>query len=177
MTLHTRLKDHNRTIGSADNLTLCDFNCRYLVVRSAWVEKNHSILPFLKRPIEIHALRGARARDGEVMPLPVIHRADAGRAAGRAAPKHRHIQPPIRADVDRRDKAAVIPELTENGSAAGSAEPSVEAEARLRKHVIRQQDEFEPSNDAARPTFPATYFAVPCHAPCSVPVESCALFS
>jgi hypothetical protein len=49
--LHTRLKDHNRTIGSADNLDLCDFQCRYLVVRSAWVETAEDLLIDWFRPV------------------------------------------------------------------------------------------------------------------------------
>ena len=36
--LHDRLKDHHKNIGKARNLDLADFDCRYLVVRSAWVE-------------------------------------------------------------------------------------------------------------------------------------------
>jgi hypothetical protein len=50
-TLYTRLKDHNRTIGSADNLALGDFFCRYLVVRSAWVETAEDLLIHWFRPI------------------------------------------------------------------------------------------------------------------------------
>ncbi len=49
--LHTRLKDHNRTIGSADNLSLGDFHCRYLVVRSAWVETAEDLLIDWFRPV------------------------------------------------------------------------------------------------------------------------------
>ncbi len=49
--LHTRLKDHNRTIGSADNLDLGDFQCRYLVVRSAWVETAEDLLIDWFRPV------------------------------------------------------------------------------------------------------------------------------
>jgi hypothetical protein len=50
-TLYTRLKDHNRTIGSADNLALGDFFCRYLVVRSAWVETAEDLLIHWFRPV------------------------------------------------------------------------------------------------------------------------------
>lgn len=49
--LFTRLKDHNRTIGSAENLTLEDFDCRYLVVRSAWVETAEDLLIDWFRPV------------------------------------------------------------------------------------------------------------------------------
>jgi hypothetical protein len=34
--LWTRLQDHQRSIVAADNLNLADFDCRFLVVRSAW---------------------------------------------------------------------------------------------------------------------------------------------
>lgn len=34
--LFTRLKDHAKSIGCVDNLRLSDFDCRYLVVVSAW---------------------------------------------------------------------------------------------------------------------------------------------
>lgn len=36
--LSTRLRDHARSIGGTVNLNIEDFDCRYLVVRSAWVE-------------------------------------------------------------------------------------------------------------------------------------------
>jgi len=36
--LSTRLRDHARSIRGTTNLNLEDFDCRYLVVRSAWVE-------------------------------------------------------------------------------------------------------------------------------------------
>jgi hypothetical protein len=42
--LHTRLKDHHRSISNAENLKLGDFDCRYLVVRSAWVETAEDLL-------------------------------------------------------------------------------------------------------------------------------------
>ncbi len=47
--LHTRLKDHHKNIAKAENLNLADFDCRYLVVRSAWVEtaEDHLINWFL----------------------------------------------------------------------------------------------------------------------------------
>jgi hypothetical protein len=51
VTLYTRLKDHNRTIGSANNLTLGDFYCRYLVVRSSWVETAEDLLIHWFRPV------------------------------------------------------------------------------------------------------------------------------
>jgi hypothetical protein len=34
--LWTRLNDHKRSVTPAENLNVSDFECRYLVVRSAW---------------------------------------------------------------------------------------------------------------------------------------------
>ena len=42
--LHTRLKDHERSITNATNLEIADFDCRYLVVRSAWIETAEHLL-------------------------------------------------------------------------------------------------------------------------------------
>lgn len=42
--LHTRLKDHERSINNASNLNIADFDCRYLVVRSAWIETAEDLL-------------------------------------------------------------------------------------------------------------------------------------
>jgi len=42
--LHTRLKDHERSISNAGNLDIADFDCRYLVVRSAWIETAEDLL-------------------------------------------------------------------------------------------------------------------------------------
>lgn len=42
--LHTRLKDHERSITNATNLDIADFDCRYLVVRSAWIETAEDLL-------------------------------------------------------------------------------------------------------------------------------------
>jgi hypothetical protein len=42
--LHTRLKDHERSISNATNLDIADFDCRYLVVRSAWIETAEHLL-------------------------------------------------------------------------------------------------------------------------------------
>jgi hypothetical protein len=49
--LHTRLKDHCRSITNASNLDLGDFDCRYLVVRSAWVETAEDLLIGLFKPV------------------------------------------------------------------------------------------------------------------------------
>ena len=42
--LFSRLRDHHRSISAARNLELADFDCRYLVVRSAWVETAEDLL-------------------------------------------------------------------------------------------------------------------------------------
>jgi hypothetical protein len=46
--LSTRLRDHARSIRGTTNLKIEDFDCRYLVVRSAWVEtaEDHLIEQF-----------------------------------------------------------------------------------------------------------------------------------
>jgi hypothetical protein len=49
--LHTRIKDHHRSISKADNLALADFDCRYLVVRSAWVETAEDLLIDWFKPV------------------------------------------------------------------------------------------------------------------------------
>lgn len=49
--LFGRLKDHARTLSSADNLELSDFDCRYLVVRSAWVETAEDLLIGWFKPV------------------------------------------------------------------------------------------------------------------------------
>ena len=49
--LSTRLRDHARSIRGTENLKIEDFECRYLVVKSAWVEtaEDHLIEHF--RPV------------------------------------------------------------------------------------------------------------------------------
>jgi hypothetical protein len=49
--LHTRLKDHGRSITHATNLNLDDFDCRYLVVRSAWIETAENLLINWFKPV------------------------------------------------------------------------------------------------------------------------------
>lgn len=49
--LHTRLKDHHRSISNAENLNLANFDCRYLVVRSAWVETAEDLLIDWFKPV------------------------------------------------------------------------------------------------------------------------------
>jgi hypothetical protein len=49
--LSTRLSDHRKSIAAASNLMLDDFDCRYLVVKSAWQETAEDNLIALFRPI------------------------------------------------------------------------------------------------------------------------------
>jgi hypothetical protein len=49
--LHSRLKDHHRSITSAENLDPGDFDCRYLVVKSAWVETAEDLLIAQFKPV------------------------------------------------------------------------------------------------------------------------------
>ncbi|MDP1590304.1 MAG: Eco29kI family restriction endonuclease [Prosthecobacter sp.] len=50
-TLHTRLKDHERSIKNVTNLDIEDFECRYLVVRSAWIETAEDLLIHWFNPV------------------------------------------------------------------------------------------------------------------------------
>jgi hypothetical protein len=49
--LFNRIKEHHRSITLAENLDVGDFECRYLVVRSAWVESAESLLIHWFRPV------------------------------------------------------------------------------------------------------------------------------
>lgn len=49
--LHRRLNDHVRTIEVADNLEVADFECRYLVVKSAWQTTAEDYLISIFRPV------------------------------------------------------------------------------------------------------------------------------
>jgi hypothetical protein len=49
--LSTRLLDHKRSITAAANIKLDDFDCRYLVVKSAWQETAEDYLISAFRPI------------------------------------------------------------------------------------------------------------------------------
>ncbi len=49
--LHTRLRDHERSVSSATNLNIEDFDCRYLVVRSAWIETAEDLLINWFKPV------------------------------------------------------------------------------------------------------------------------------
>lgn len=49
--LFGRLKDHHRSLSYAQNLDIADFDCRYLVVRSAWVETAEDLLIDRFKPV------------------------------------------------------------------------------------------------------------------------------
>ena len=49
--LYTRLKDHERSISKANNIDISDFDCRYLVVRSAWIETAEDLLIDWFKPV------------------------------------------------------------------------------------------------------------------------------
>jgi hypothetical protein len=49
--LSTRLLDHKRSIAAVTNIRLEDFDCRYLVVKSAWQETAEDYLIALFKPI------------------------------------------------------------------------------------------------------------------------------
>lgn len=55
--LSTRLLDHKRSIGAVANIKLEDFDCRYLVVKSAWQETAENYLIALFKPIWNNELR------------------------------------------------------------------------------------------------------------------------
>jgi len=49
--LFVRLKDHCRSLATGENLNIADFDCRYLVVRSAWVETAEDLLIDWFKPV------------------------------------------------------------------------------------------------------------------------------
>jgi hypothetical protein len=55
--LSIRLLDHRRSISAADNLSTEDFDCRYLVVKSAWQETAEDYLIALFKPIWNNEMR------------------------------------------------------------------------------------------------------------------------
>jgi hypothetical protein len=55
--LSTRLLDHKRSVAAVTNLKLEDFDCRYLVVKSAWQETAEDYLIALFKPIWNNELR------------------------------------------------------------------------------------------------------------------------
>jgi hypothetical protein len=81
--LFSRLKDHNRSLSSVDNLKLEDFDCRYLVVRSAWVETAEDLLIDWFKPVWNNELKvcygfgkhgdSAGTRSNERSPWDTLH--------------------------------------------------------------------------------------------------------
>jgi hypothetical protein len=81
--LYSRLKDHYRSVSFAQNLELKDFACRYLVVRSAWVETAESLLIGWFKPVwnnEMNVCYGfgkhgdsAKTRANERSPWDTLH--------------------------------------------------------------------------------------------------------
>ncbi|MFZ4595559.1 MAG: Eco29kI family restriction endonuclease [Verrucomicrobiaceae bacterium] len=81
--LHTRLKDHERSITNATNLDIADFDCRYLVVRSAWIETAEDLLINWFQPVWNNEMRicygfgkhgdSAGTRKNERSPWDTIH--------------------------------------------------------------------------------------------------------
>jgi hypothetical protein len=55
--LSTRLLDHKRSIAAVTNINLEDFDCRYLVVKSAWQETAEDYLIDLFKPIWNNEMR------------------------------------------------------------------------------------------------------------------------
>jgi hypothetical protein len=81
--LYVRLKDHNRTIANAENLNPADFDCRYLVVRSAWVETAEDLLIDQFKPVWNNEMKvcygfgkhgdSANTRSNERSPWDTLH--------------------------------------------------------------------------------------------------------
>jgi hypothetical protein len=81
--LHTRLKDHFRSLSHAENLDVADFDCRYLVVRSAWVETAEDLLIDWFKPVWNNELKvcygfgkhgdSADTRSNERSPWDTLH--------------------------------------------------------------------------------------------------------
>lgn len=106
--LFTRLKDHNRTIGSAENLKLDDFYCRYLVVRSAWVETAEDLLIDWFKPVwnkEMKVCQGfgkhgdsADTRSNKRSPWDALHAGRAWAKSEENTPSKKSVAQ-IRADI------------------------------------------------------------------------------
>lgn len=67
--LFNRLKDHVRSLSVAENLSISDFDCRYLVVRSAWVETAEDLLIDCFRPIWNSEVKVAMGSESTVIKL------------------------------------------------------------------------------------------------------------
>jgi hypothetical protein len=100
--LFIRLKDHQRSINSAENLELEDFECRYLVVRSAWVETAEDLLIDWFKPVWNNEMKicygfgkhgdSAKTRLNERSPWDTIHPGRAWATSGENTPNKRSAQ-------------------------------------------------------------------------------------
>lgn len=106
--LFSRLRDHNRSITSAKNLELQDFDCRYLVVRSAWVETAEDLLINWFKPVWNNEMKicygfgkhgdSASKRSNERSPWDTLHPGRAWATSDKNTPNKRSVQQ-IRADI------------------------------------------------------------------------------
>lgn len=56
--LYRRLQEHADSINQAENLSLADFRCRYLVVDDIWIPLGESLLIAMFSPLWNHAIDG-----------------------------------------------------------------------------------------------------------------------
>jgi hypothetical protein len=106
--LFTRLKDHNRSLANAENLMLSDFDCRYLVVRSAWVETAEDLLIDWFKPVWNNELKvcygfgkhgdSAGTRSNERSPWDTLHPGRAWAKSNENTPNKKSVAQ-IRADI------------------------------------------------------------------------------
>ena len=106
--LHTRLKDHHRSISNAENLNLANFDCRYLVVRSAWVETAEDLLIDWFKPVWNNQMKvcygfgkhgdSAGTRKNERSPWDTIHPGRPWAKSDSNTPNRRSVAQ-IRADI------------------------------------------------------------------------------
>jgi hypothetical protein len=106
--LHARLKDHHRSISQVENLSLDDFECRYLVVRSAWVKTAEDILIDWFKPVWNNQMKicygfgkhgdSAGTRKNERSPWDTLHPGRQWAKGGGNVPNKRSVER-IRTDV------------------------------------------------------------------------------
>jgi hypothetical protein len=107
--LHNRLKEHwNRSITKARNLIPADFDCRYLVVKSAWVETAEDHLIHQFQPVWNDETRicygfgkhgdSALTRKNERSPWDTLHPGRAWATSEDNTPNRRNVQQ-IKADI------------------------------------------------------------------------------
>lgn len=106
--LFVRLKDHNRSLSIAENLKLSDFDCRYLVVRSAWVETAEDLLIDWFKPVWNNELKvcygfgkhgdSAGTRSNERSPWDTLHPGRSWAKSDENTPNKKSVAQ-IRADI------------------------------------------------------------------------------